>query len=54
VGEFKVVRELRIDPTKVGDALIFRPKEWPMLIVASEIKEAFDRENVTGAIYCEV
>ena len=54
VGDFKVVEGLRIDPTKVGDARIFRPKGWPMLIIASDIKDAFDREKVTGPKYFEV
>ena len=54
VGDLAIVDGLRIDPAKVGDALIFRPKEWKRLIVVSDIKEAFDRANVTGAIYFEV
>ena len=45
---------LRIDPAKVGDARIFRPKEWKVLVVSSDVKEALDREKVTGATYFEV
>ena len=54
VGDFSVIEGLRIDPAKVGDAPIFRPERWKVLIIASDIKDAFDRENVTGAIYLEV
>ena len=54
VGEYKVVEGLRIDPTKVGDARIFRPWGWKVLIVSDDIKEAFERERLLGPKFFEV
>lgn len=54
VGEYKVVRELRIDPAKVGDARMFRPWGWKVLIVSDDVKEAFERERVLGPKFFEV
>lgn len=49
-GEYRVVAGLRVDPTKVGGARIFRPWGWTIaLIVSEEIKQAMEREGLTGA-----
>ena len=54
VGDYKVVEGLRIDPTKVGEARMFRPQGWRMLIVSDDIKEAFERERLLGPKFFEV
>jgi hypothetical protein len=55
VGEYRVVAGMRIDPMKVGDAKVFRPWGWPVvLIVSEEIKEVMEREGVTGVKFQEV
>ncbi|OJT23775.1 hypothetical protein BO221_17530 [Archangium sp. Cb G35] len=54
VGEYRAVDGLRIDPTKVGGARLFRLWGWPMLIVSEDIKEALEREGVTGTEFIEV
>jgi hypothetical protein len=46
---------MRIDPAKVGDAKVFRPWGWQVvLVVSEEIKEALERKGVTGASFEEV
>ncbi|HYO64883.1 MAG TPA: DUF1629 domain-containing protein, partial [Archangium sp.] len=54
VGEYRVVDGLRIDPTKVGGARLFRICGWPMLIISEDIKEALEHEGVTGTEFIEV
>jgi hypothetical protein len=55
VGEYKDVRGLRIDPAKVGDTRIFRPWGWQMaLIVSEDLKQALEREGLTGTRFVEV
>jgi hypothetical protein len=55
VGEYRVVAGMRIDPTQVGDARIFRPWGWPVaLIVSEDLKQAMEAEGVTGAQFIEV
>ncbi|QRN95472.1 hypothetical protein JRI60_41470 [Archangium violaceum] len=54
VGEYRVVDGLRIDPTKVDGARIFRIWGWPMLIVSGDIKQTLEREAVTGTEFIEV
>lgn len=55
VGEYKDVRGLRIDPTKVGDARIFRPWGWSLaLIVSEDLKQALEHEGLTGTRFVEV
>jgi hypothetical protein len=54
VGEYRVVSGLRIDPTKVGDARIFRPWGWPVALVISEdLKQALEQEGITGTRFVE-
>ncbi|EPX60714.1 hypothetical protein D187_001363 [Cystobacter fuscus DSM 2262] len=46
---------LRIAPTQVGDARIFRPWGWEIALIVSEsIKEAMQGLGVTGARFEEV
>lgn len=55
VGKYRAVSGMRIDPTKVGDAKVFRTWGWSSTLVVSEdIKEALEREGVTGAKFTEV
>jgi hypothetical protein len=55
VGEYRVVSGMRIDPTKVEDARIFRPWGWRVaLIVSEELKQALEREGLTGLRFTEV
>ncbi|RKG88147.1 hypothetical protein D7W82_11480 [Corallococcus sp. CA049B] len=55
VGQYRSVRGLRIDPTQVGRARVFRPWGWPVTLVVSEVvKEALEKEGVTGARFTPV
>jgi hypothetical protein len=55
VGQYRDVWGLRIDPSKVGDAKVFRTWGWPItLIVREEIREALERMGATGAKFTEV
>jgi len=55
VGKYRAVSGMRIDPTKVGDAKVFRTWGWTIaLVVAEDIKEALERAGVTGAKFEEV
>jgi hypothetical protein len=50
VGQYRDVRDMRIDKTKTGDAKVFRPEGWSgTLIVSNDIKTALDRLGATGA-----
>ncbi|WP_044890348.1 imm11 family protein [Myxococcus hansupus] len=55
VGMYRSVWGMRIDPTQVGDAKVFRPWGWSgVLIVSEDIKTALERANVTGVEFEEV
>jgi hypothetical protein len=55
VGQYRSVRGLRIDPDQVGRARVFRPWGWPVTLVVSEaVKEALEKEGVTGARFTPV
>jgi len=55
VGEYRAVHGMRIDPARVGDAKVFRTWGWAVALVVSEdIKEALEREGVTGLRFKEV
>ncbi|MCP3135783.1 imm11 family protein [Pyxidicoccus xibeiensis] len=55
VGDYKVVAGLRIDPSKVGDAKVFRTWGWDIaLIVSEDIKKAVERVKATGAKFVDV
>ncbi|MDY7233005.1 imm11 family protein [Hyalangium rubrum] len=54
-GQYRSVYRLRIDPSQVGDAKIFRTWGWDIaLIVSEEIKEALERLGATGTKFKEV
>jgi hypothetical protein len=55
VGQYRDVRGLRIDPSKAGDAKVFRTWGWPIaLIVREDIKDALERMGATGLQFQEV
>jgi hypothetical protein len=55
IGEYRNVVGMRIDPSKVGDAEIFRPWGWQTNIIVSErVKLAMEKARVTGARFTEV
>jgi hypothetical protein len=55
IGDYHYVAGLRIDPTEVGDARVFRPKGWWIaLIVSEDIQQALQRLGVTGTHFQEV
>ena len=54
VGEYRNVRGLRIDPSRVGDCHIFRPWGWQLAIIVSErVKEVLAEAGITGARFTE-
>ena len=54
LGEYRAVYGMRIDPTKVGDARIFRPWGWRVALVISEdLKQALEQEGITGTRFVE-
>jgi hypothetical protein len=54
-GEYRAVHGMRIDPSKVGDAKVFRPWGWTVaLIVSEDVKDALERAGVTGVKFTEV
>jgi hypothetical protein len=55
VGQYRVVSGMRIDPSQVEDAHIFRPGGWRVVIVVSEsLKQAMEEEGITGPRFIEV
>ncbi|MFP2908314.1 imm11 family protein [Pyxidicoccus sp. 3LFB2] len=55
VGKYRAVSGMRIDPTKVGNAKVFRTWGWTIaLIVSEDIKDALERAGVTGCQFEEV
>lgn len=54
-GQYRNVVGMRIDKSRVGDAKVFRPWGWPVVLVVSEdIKEALERTGATGLKFTEV
>ncbi|WNG13731.1 imm11 family protein [Cystobacter fuscus] len=54
-GRYRSVIGMRIDPTKVGDAKVFRPWGWDVVLVVSEdIKQALEHMGAMGAKFTEV
>jgi hypothetical protein len=46
---------MRIAPSQVGDAKVFRPQGWAIaLIVREDIKGALERMGATGTTFEEV
>lgn len=55
VGQYRNVAGLKIDPTKVGEAQVFRTWGWRGPIIISErVKLAMESEGVTGTAFVEV
>ncbi|MCY1073626.1 imm11 family protein [Archangium lansingense] len=55
VGEYQNVRGLKVDPAKIGDADIFRPWGWLVVLIVSEhVKQAMETEGITGMKFLEV
>ncbi|WP_233261300.1 imm11 family protein [Vitiosangium sp. GDMCC 1.1324] len=55
VGEYRNVSGLKVDPAKIGDASIFRPWGWEVVLIVSErVKLAMEEEGITGAKFKEV
>jgi hypothetical protein len=55
VGQYRDVRDLRVDKAKVGNAKVFRPEGWVVvLIVSEELKDAMERLGATGTRFTEV
>lgn len=49
VGRYRLVSGMRIDPTKVGDAHIFRPWGWNVALIVSEaLMDAMEAVGITG------
>ncbi|WP_257463606.1 imm11 family protein [Archangium lipolyticum] len=54
-GQYKNVRGLKVDPAKIGDANIFRPWGWKVVLIVSErVKLAMEQEGITGTEFVEV
>ncbi|OJT16230.1 hypothetical protein BO221_50970 [Archangium sp. Cb G35] len=55
VGQYRDVAGLRVDPEKIGDAHIFRPWGWKVVLIVSEyVKQAMEAEGITGIKFLEV
>jgi len=55
VGQYRSIMGLRIDPKKVEGVRIFRPWGWSIaLLVSEDVKEALEREGLTGLRFTEV
>jgi hypothetical protein len=55
VGRYRYVHDLRIDPSKVGDARVFRTWGWSLpLILSEDLKQAIEAEGLTGTLFAEV
>ena len=55
LGKYRDVRGMRIDPAQVGDAKVFRPQGWAIvLIVREDIKDALERMGASGPLFEEV
>lgn len=55
LGYYLSVYGLRIDPSQVGDARVFRPWGYPVaLLVAEEVKDALERTGASGLDFREV
>ncbi len=54
-GHYRAVHGMRIDPSKVGDAKVFRPWGWlVVLLVSEDLKEALERIGATGVKFKQV
>jgi len=54
-GQYRNVAGLKVDPEKIGDAHIFRPWGWKVVLIVSEhVKAALEAEGITGTKFIEV
>lgn len=54
-GQYRNVAGLKVDPEKIGDARIFRPWGWKVVLIVSEhVKSAMEAEGITGIKFLEV
>jgi hypothetical protein len=54
-GQYRNVAGLKVDPEKIGDAHIFRPWGWKVVLIVSEhVKSAMEAEGITGIKLLEV
>jgi hypothetical protein len=54
VGKYQNVRGLKVDPTRLGDTSICRPRGWTGAIIVTErIQQAMEREGITGTRFTE-
>jgi hypothetical protein len=55
LGYYQAVHGMRIDPSQVGDAKVFRPWGYTgSLLVAEDVKEALERTGATGLRFTTV
>ena len=55
VGQYRDVYGMRIEPTKVGDARVFRTWGWTVaLIVSEDIKQALECAGASGVKFVDV
>jgi hypothetical protein len=55
VGQYRAVYGMRIDPSLVGEAKVFRPWGYTVaLLVSEDVKEALERTGATGLDFREV
>ncbi len=54
VGQYRFVSKLRIDKSRIGNAHVFRPEGWEIVILVSEdIRAALERIQATGVKFLE-
>ncbi|MCY1083452.1 hypothetical protein OV287_54345 [Archangium sp. miwbw1] len=54
-GQYRNVAGLKVDVEKVGDAHVFRPWGWKVVLIVSEhVKSAMEAEGITGIKFLEV
>ena len=54
-GQYRVVSGMRIEPSRVGEAHLFRPWGWRVALIVSEhLKQALEQEGITGTWFIEV
>lgn len=54
LGEYRAVYRLKVDPARTEGARIFRPWGWRVaLIVSGDVKDALEREGLTGTRFVE-
>ncbi|HYO56719.1 imm11 family protein [Archangium sp.] len=55
LGQYRNVRGLKVDPAKIGEAHIFRPWGWKVVLIVSErVKQAMEAEGITGTKFIGV